>query len=276
MKVFLSWSGETSKQIAQRFKEWLPLVIQQVEPYMSSEMEKGVRWSEDIHKELQGSAFGLIFLTPDNIEKPWICYEAGALANKLDSINVSPFYFNISPSDIQNSPLTLFQATKNDKDDILKLIKSLNSKLPDEKKMDDIRLEKTFEQWWPNIEKDIQGIPSRHKNDSKENTFNPIEEVVENTRNIMREIHSLKALQVPQQKTLGQALTTTVKDLRYSEIRYRKGYVHGAMSAIMALEEHISKKNKDVAYNWVTVELEHWLWRAVNSTNCEIELPPEM
>ena len=35
MKV-LSWSGSESKQLAGIFKEWLPNVLQYIEPYMSA------------------------------------------------------------------------------------------------------------------------------------------------------------------------------------------------------------------------------------------------
>lgn len=279
MKVFLSWSGETSKKIAEQFKEWLPLVIQQVEPYMSSEMEKGVRWSEDIHKELQDSAFGLIFLTPDNIEKPWISYEAGALANKLDSTNVSPFYFSISPSDIQNSPLTLFQATKNDKSDILKLIKSLNRKLPAEKQMDDTRLTKTFEQWWPSLEKNLQKSVTPHSPIIKEINFDPMEEVVENTRSILREIHNLRTKQASPQLSLGQMLTGATKsidDLKQAEIRYRKGYLHGAIYVVMHLKGIVANNLWQKLYDWASKDLDEWLWRAARGDKIEIEHPPEI
>ena len=37
MKVFLSWSGEASKEAATALYNWLPTVIQTVKPYMSAE-----------------------------------------------------------------------------------------------------------------------------------------------------------------------------------------------------------------------------------------------
>ncbi|MFF2501131.1 hypothetical protein [Peribacillus sp. NPDC058075] len=64
MKVFLSWSGEYSKNIALILKEWLPLVIQTLEPYVSSEdIRKGSRWSASIGQELEVSNYGILCLT---------------------------------------------------------------------------------------------------------------------------------------------------------------------------------------------------------------------
>lgn len=81
MKVFISWSGERSKKVALIFHEWLPQVIQSLEPFASSEdIEKGSRWNTDIAQELKESTFGLICVTKDNLSAPWLNFEAGALS----------------------------------------------------------------------------------------------------------------------------------------------------------------------------------------------------
>jgi hypothetical protein len=52
MKLFVSWSQDTSRQIAQDFREWLPLVNQTIEPFMSEEdTDKGAHWSSTIRRD---------------------------------------------------------------------------------------------------------------------------------------------------------------------------------------------------------------------------------
>jgi hypothetical protein len=72
MDVFLSWSGPQSKAIATILHAWIPQVIQAVEPWMSSEIDKGRKWSQQISDRLGATAFGIICLTRDNLMAPWV------------------------------------------------------------------------------------------------------------------------------------------------------------------------------------------------------------
>ena len=102
VKVFISWSGNTSLKVAQIFREWLPSVIQSIEPYVSSEdIDKGARWSTDIAKELEDSTFGILCVTKDNLEAPWLSFEAGALSKTMEKAFVNPFLFDIKRSEVK-------------------------------------------------------------------------------------------------------------------------------------------------------------------------------
>ena len=93
MKVFLSWSGSRSHKVALVFRDWLPSVIQEIVPYVSSEdIDKGARWSTDIAKELSDSKFGILCVTRDNINAPWLTFEAGALSKTMDKAFVTRFF----------------------------------------------------------------------------------------------------------------------------------------------------------------------------------------
>lgn len=89
MKVFISWSGEVSHKVALALHDWLPCVLNEAKPFVSSEdIRKGNRWLLDISKELATTRFGIICLTPDNLTAPWILFEAGALSKSLKDSQV--------------------------------------------------------------------------------------------------------------------------------------------------------------------------------------------
>jgi len=100
MKVFLSWSGDLSHKVALTLRDWLPSVIQSIEPYVSSEdIDKGARWSTDIASELADSSYGILCVTKENLHAPWLTFEAGALSKTMDKSYVShccPTYLNHS------------------------------------------------------------------------------------------------------------------------------------------------------------------------------------
>jgi|GEM_PF-332961 len=157
VRIFISWSGERSLRIAKALKEWIKDVIQSVEPFVSSEdIQKGARWSVDIAKELQESDFGVLCVTRDNFEAPWLLFEAGALSKAIEKSRVVPFLFDLNPSDLSNSPLMQFQAAPFSKDEIRKLINTINERV--EKKLDG--LDKVFEKWYPDLEAALEEITS--------------------------------------------------------------------------------------------------------------------
>lgn len=155
MKVFLSWSGDRSKAIAEVMRNWLPSVLQAVRPYFSpDDVSKGSRWSSEIAKELESSRIALLFITPENPEAPWLVFEAGALSKNLDRSKVCPILFGaIDPTDIKG-PLVQFQAAKFDKNEIRRVLKMINTELGEAGLTSDV-LESVFDMWWPKLEEQI-------------------------------------------------------------------------------------------------------------------------
>lgn len=175
MKVFLSWSGTVSNQLAGIFKEWLPNVLQYVDPYMSGkDISLGERWNNSIVESLGESVFGLIFVTPSNINAPWINYEAGALSKTFDS-KVIPILYKSKVTILNNGPLKQFQSATNlEKESVLNLLKSVNESNK-EGKLDTQRLEKAFEMWWPNLEESIKNVKDEELDKGTANEKEPTE-----------------------------------------------------------------------------------------------------
>ena len=186
MKIFISWSGETSQKYAKFLKDWIEQCIQSAEVFFSAEdIEKGEHWHERLSTELKDSSFGIICLTSENINAPWIHFEAGALAKMLDS-RVATLAININYFDIKG-PLSSFQATKLDREDILKLLKSIN--MAQEKPLDEKKLEASFAAFWPQFQEMINNTQTeisktgKEKSAKKDEMRESIDELLQLVRN---------------------------------------------------------------------------------------------
>ena len=79
--VFIGWSGDRSKKLAVALRESLKNVFEDLDVWMSeSEIEVGSLWIEKLNRALNSSSFGVLCLTPENLNAPWLLFEAGSLA----------------------------------------------------------------------------------------------------------------------------------------------------------------------------------------------------
>jgi len=200
MKIFLSWSGPLSHAIALAFRDWLPQMLNKVAPYVSSEdIDKGERWASDIAKELEASSFGIIFITPGNLNAPWINFEAGALSKTVDRSHVVPFLFGMKRSEVVG-PLLQFQSAVDDQHDVEKLIRTINGRLKDEDRRSESQLQTAFEVWYPHLRKKLDELASAEKDEAVPEVAEQrrptalLEEVLEIVRNQQKLLRSPELL----------------------------------------------------------------------------------
>lgn len=185
-KVFISWSGAMSQAVAKALRDWLPSVIQAVEPWMSADdIGKGIRWRSELANQLQQTRVGVICLTPENLESPWLHFEAGALSKTVKDTYVCPYLFELEPADI-SGPLTQFQVTMAEKEDTRKLVHRINQALKDEV-IPEAHLNKYFDRWWPDLEKQLEGISRMPETSEPQRSDREIlEEILESVRGLKR------------------------------------------------------------------------------------------
>ena len=203
MKVFLSWSGERSRQVATFLREWLSCVIQNVDPWVSSkDIDRGSLWFTEISQRLGETSVGIICLTQENKEIPWILFEAGALAKGLNSSRVCTLLIDLEPKDI-GDPLAQFNHTTPDKQGIFDLVLTLNSSTGS-KILNDQVLNRVFETYWPQFEHDFNEIlestkGSQAKPRAKDDVLG---EILENTRSMSHRIRKLEEQTIKPRNTL--------------------------------------------------------------------------
>jgi hypothetical protein len=158
MKVFISWSGERSRQAAEAIRVWLPRVIQSVKPWMSdADIEAGSRWLTEVSSVLDETSIGIICVTPENLHSPWLHFEAGALSKALDQSRICPVGLNMKPGQI-SGPLSQFQAVTLDEAGMLKVLSGLNKFMGDAG-LAPAELEEIFAVWWPKLQERLDAIP---------------------------------------------------------------------------------------------------------------------
>lgn len=126
MKVFMSWSGDLSKAVAELLSNWIKCVVQATDPWISTSIDRGAVWSSTINNELKEASFGIVCLTHENKDKPWILFESGALAKGLAENRVCTFLIDLQPHDI-GTPLSQFNATLPDRAGLWSLVATLNN-----------------------------------------------------------------------------------------------------------------------------------------------------
>jgi hypothetical protein len=157
LKVFISWSGERSRAVAEALRDWLPDILPLCDPFLSTEdIEKGAKWRQAISGALQNSDVSIVCLTPENLTSPWLLFEAGAIAKHAES-RVWTYLTGLKYADVKD-PLSEFQHTAANREDTEKLIKALNRHL-NEGALTQERLKKAFDRWWPDMEKKLKAVP---------------------------------------------------------------------------------------------------------------------
>lgn len=190
MKVFISWSGTRSKALANSLRDWLPMVLQYVEPWVSDkDISAGERWAQAIASELEASNFGIICITPENLHSEWILFESGALSKSMLDAKVIPLLFGLELSDL-SGPLSQFQSQKMEQAGVMEIVKSIN-KISEIKTSEQI-VNQLVPALWPRLHEAVENIPDSEPSEKHMRPHHEIlEELVTGVRGIntrMREL----------------------------------------------------------------------------------------
>lgn len=128
--------------------------------------------------------FGIVCLTQNNLEAPWLLFEAGALAKGVEKGRVCCLLLGgLRPVQV-TGPLQQFQNRQFEKVDFWHLLSDLNRHI--DKSLDPAELETIFRMWWPHLEKEVEtaltdeGAPVEHGRDQSE----MLEEILLRARSI--------------------------------------------------------------------------------------------
>jgi hypothetical protein len=155
MRIFASWSGERSKAAALGLKSLLQDLFEEaVQVFISDRISPGEPWAFRLGAELEQSQFGILCLTRENFEAPWLLFEAGAVSKKFENSRVVPYLIDELPPAFGKSPLSQFQNVRANRDGTYLLVESINTSRESPKPSD--RLERSFARWWPDLDQTLK------------------------------------------------------------------------------------------------------------------------
>ena len=201
--IFISWSGEKSREIALLLAKWLMSVLQVLRPWVSdNNIESGAIWFQRICENLKSTSNSIIVVTKENKVNPWIMFEAGAASKGDDANMVTVFAVDLRPEDVPQ-PLGHFNCVTPTREKMRKFVFDLNKRIDTanglrEKPMSDERMGDTFDKWYPDFEKEFNEILEKYADVGLDDTRSPEErkqdEILASVREIERAIVETKKL----------------------------------------------------------------------------------
>jgi len=187
MLVFIGWQGDRSRAIAQALRDWLRKVIQATDPWISTDLKKGSRWSPEIAERLKQAKAGIFCLTSDNLDSKWMHFEAGAISNIAGPARVCTFLMDVKGPDVEG-PLTQFQHTTNTKEELFQLAQNINSYVleANEKPLEQEVLRSTFDSFWDELQNRLKEAPRVTKSVKPRPEADVLDEILETVRRIDR------------------------------------------------------------------------------------------
>lgn len=243
----MSWSGARSRAAAELLSNWTKCVIQATQPWISTRgIDRGALWFSTINDELKDTTVGIVCLTHENKNKPWILFEAGALAKGLANSRVCTFLVDLEPKDLQD-PLAQFNHTLPTRDGVWSLVVTLNNSIATP--LEQGILEQVFDTNWPQflnkfeallLQHPQEGIVEVRSNDSM------LEEILASTRSLsqrLRAIENGKAIGPTWGQIRGEgALSNSVEQLSFMHgLKLFQTYLTEGLSIDMAIEKLVAQ-----------------------------------
>lgn len=243
MKIFISWSGQRSKEVAELLDQWLRCVIQAAKPWISSrDIDRGALWFTEISEQLSDTGIGIVCLTQENKDKPWILFETGALAKGLSHHRVCTLLVDLAPSDIED-PLAQFNHTFPTEDSIWSLVQTLNKAMK-ENSLEEKILATVFKTYWPQFKDAFDKILEKKlpaDNKKKRSEVSILTEILDNTRSLGNRVRQLESKIESNREeifsTTQNKNSTLAEFLRMNEPKTRAGITASLAARGLSIDE---------------------------------------
>jgi hypothetical protein len=170
-KSVLVLVGHAEPALAEILRDWLSDVLgTSLQPVVSTQIEKGSAWFDELRNALDNSDCGILCLTAEAIGSPWVHFEAGLLVRALSASSklgmpeikerrVFPLLCDIT-GELLKGPLSAYQSTSSsDVDDMRRLIEAIYQIMPTNERLEFITVTKSFRDEWGLFQTRLSNIP---------------------------------------------------------------------------------------------------------------------
>lgn len=235
MDIFISWSGTRSRKVAELLKGWLKCVIQAANPWVSAhDIDRGTVWFSTIAEKLSRTKFGIICLTQENKNQPWILFEAGAIAKGVAANHVCTLLIGLEPTEVEN-PLAQFNHTvAGQRQSMWELVRTINKQLQDEALPEQI-LTNVFGTYWPQFDKAYRKILSEEVvTPEKRSQEDLLSEILSTVRSVGRQLQQVEAA--------NRIFTESLRREKFKEYQHHIELIRQKEEAKRKFQEQMEKE----------------------------------
>lgn len=197
-QIFISWSHNEERQIAELFKKLL-LECFNVQVFVSSQ---DIPCDEDfgnaIRENLKAADYGIVCLTKRTKVEPWIMFEAGVLMGRHDFSKVSFILFDMKFEDMP-APIKTRQALLFEQEDIRKLLTTVRDRLSlQEKNSIHNIIDEQWNQFADSVSSLLSKIPQQTEKESEiKRLSEEVDKLIEENKRISNELAFAKTGKYP-------------------------------------------------------------------------------
>jgi TIR domain-containing protein len=161
VKIFVSWSGNQSREMAEHLNVWIEDTFDTTDVwYSTTDITVGEEWGSAIREQLAKSHIGILCLTEENKGRPWMLFEAGAISKQVGKAHVLPLLIGLE-TELQ-LPLSMFQAARATQDGVKGLFWAINE-INKSKKLSQRMFDVVFKNSWKRHGKKFLDIVKNHE-----------------------------------------------------------------------------------------------------------------
>ncbi len=154
LSLIICWSRPYSRKIAFALRDFIGNVFKGAKRDVVIELVSdpfGEPWLPKLAGVLKKARVAIVCITRENIERPWIAFEAGACYGKTDG-RIYPFLCDLDAKRLKESPGPLSQFTSffgREEADVKGMLAALNTELGKPGSLSATKFDQQFRRWWP-------------------------------------------------------------------------------------------------------------------------------